>query len=68
MGVFKSVTGTAKTLMSGQKATQVTRTTKLAQAEVVSWSGCKDDQTSADATEGGRATGAMSWAWIKALG
>ena len=26
----------------------------------ISWSGCKDDQTSADANIGGRSTGAMS--------
>lgn len=28
-------------------------------ADVISWSGCKDIQTSADATEAGKATGAM---------
>jgi len=34
----------------------------------ISWSGCKDSQTSADATEAGKATGAMSFAFIQALG
>lgn len=29
--------------------------------------GCKDTQTSADASEAGQATGAMSWAFISAL-
>jgi hypothetical protein len=33
----------------------------------ISWSGCKDSQTSADATEAGKATGAMSYAFIKTL-
>ena len=33
----------------------------------ISWSGCKDSQTSADATEAGKATGAMSYAFIHAL-
>lgn len=27
----------------------------------ISWSGCKDSQTSADTQEAGQATGAMSW-------
>ena len=27
----------------------------------ISWSGCKDDQTSADTQEAGQATGAMSF-------
>lgn len=31
------------------------------------WSGSKDDQTSADASIAGQATGAMSWAFIGAL-
>lgn len=31
------------------------------------WSGCKDSQTSADADEAGKATGAMSYAFITAL-
>lgn len=30
-------------------------------------SGCKDSQTSADATEAGKATGAMSWAFTTVL-
>lgn len=30
----------------------------------ISWSGCKDDQTSADTQEAGEATGAMSFVRI----
>lgn len=36
-------------------------------ADVIMFSGCKDDQTSADANEAGRATGAMSYAITRAL-
>lgn len=31
------------------------------------WSGCKDSQTSADTSEAGKATGAMSYAFTTAL-
>ncbi|KAI9098354.1 peptidase C14, caspase domain-containing protein [Phlyctochytrium arcticum] len=37
------------------------------EALVVQFSGCRDDQTSADASIGGEATGAMSWALLKTL-
>lgn len=40
---------------------------KFSPADVVSISGCKDDQTSADASISGNATGAMSWSFITAL-
>ncbi|KAJ3017342.1 Ca(2+)-dependent cysteine protease [Thoreauomyces humboldtii] len=36
-------------------------------AHVVQLSGCQDSQTSADASIGGEATGAMSWALLKTL-
>ncbi|ORY96418.1 caspase domain-domain-containing protein [Syncephalastrum racemosum] len=36
-------------------------------ADVIMFSGCKDDQTSADATEAGKATGAMSYALTSTL-
>ena len=35
---------------------------------VVMFSGCQDDQTSADASIGGSAVGAMSWAFLKTMG
>ncbi|KAI0721801.1 caspase domain-containing protein [Fomitopsis betulina] len=41
---------------------------KRTKADVISWSGCADSQTSADTFEGGAAVGAMSYAFIKALG
>ncbi len=35
--------------------------------DVWMYSGCADDQTSADTTIGGVATGAMSWAFMAAM-
>jgi metacaspase-1 len=36
-------------------------------ADVIQFSGCRDTQTSADATIGGKATGALSWSIIEAF-
>ncbi|KAJ3478601.1 hypothetical protein NLI96_g9640 [Meripilus lineatus] len=61
-GVFSSVTGILKTATgSTQKAEKKARQTKTSPADVISWSGCKDSQTSADTFEGGQSTGAMSF-------
>ncbi|KAI0055439.1 hypothetical protein BV25DRAFT_175640 [Artomyces pyxidatus] len=40
---------------------------KSTPADVISWTGCKDSQTSADTTQNGVAVGAMSYAFIKVL-
>ncbi|KAI9329034.1 peptidase C14, caspase domain-containing protein [Zopfochytrium polystomum] len=40
---------------------------KETQGTVIQWSGCKDDQTSADTKIGNMPTGAMSWAFIKTV-
>ncbi|KAI0643988.1 caspase domain-containing protein [Trametes meyenii] len=40
---------------------------KSTPADVISWSGCKDSQTSADTWEQGVATGAMSYAFMTSL-
>jgi hypothetical protein len=37
---------------------------KISNADVIMFSGCRDDQTSADANEAGTFTGAMSWAFL----
>ncbi|KAK7690938.1 Ca(2+)-dependent cysteine protease [Cerrena zonata] len=67
-GVFSSVSGLLKTASgSGQKAEKKARATKTSPADVISWSGCKDSQTSADAFEAGQATGAMSFAFMTSL-
>lgn len=60
-GVFKKVT------KSGSSNRDQVRTMKASPADVISISGCKDDQTSADANEGGQNTGAMSWSFIKTI-
>jgi hypothetical protein len=41
--------------------------TRSTEADVIQFSGCKDNQTSADAQINGQATGAMSYALISAL-
>ncbi|KAI9480295.1 MAG: caspase domain-containing protein [Benjaminiella poitrasii] len=53
----------------GQSQTQKERIKQLkgSSADVIMFSGCKDDQTSADANEAGRATGAMSYAITTAI-
>ncbi|KAJ7756475.1 peptidase C14, caspase domain-containing protein [Mycena maculata] len=67
-GVMKSAMGIMKAATGGQKkAEDYARATRTSPADAISWSGCKDSQTSADANEAGRATGAMSYAFITAL-
>lgn len=66
-GVFRSVKALGSKVMNGEKAQNLTRQTKSSNADCISWSGCKDSQTSADASEAGKATGAMSYAFIQAL-
>ncbi|KAJ2918783.1 hypothetical protein MD484_g1598, partial [Candolleomyces efflorescens] len=48
-------------------AHELTKATRTSPADVVFLSGCKDIQTSADATIGGEATGALSHAFVKTL-
>ncbi|GAB7357295.1 hypothetical protein MBLNU459_g8262t1 [Dothideomycetes sp. NU459] len=60
MGLFKKAT-------SGDSVYQNNLRTKTSPADVIMWSGSKDDQTSQDAQIAGQATGAMSWAFISAL-
>ncbi|KIJ11956.1 hypothetical protein PAXINDRAFT_15139 [Paxillus involutus ATCC 200175] len=67
-GVISGVTDLVKVASgNAQKADQRTKATRTSLADVISWSGCKDSQTSADALIGGRNTGAMSDAFLKAL-
>ncbi|KAJ3503123.1 hypothetical protein NLJ89_g8572 [Agrocybe chaxingu] len=61
MGLVKTATG------SSQKADKISKATRTSPADVISFSGCKDSQTSADTEEAGSATGAMSYAFISAL-
>jgi len=69
-GVLRSALGLVKTATGhnqAQRAEQVTKATRTSPADVISWSGCKDSQTSADSEEAGKATGAMSFAFISVL-
>ncbi|KAI0270327.1 caspase domain-containing protein [Russula aff. rugulosa BPL654] len=69
-GVLQTVTGFVRTATTGRSAqakARATKTSRLMSYARISWSGCKDSQTSADAEEAGSATGAMSYAFITAL-
>ncbi|KAJ1327506.1 metacaspase-1 [Microdochium nivale] len=66
-GMAKSLFGFAKTAMNGNSGYEKTKATRTSPADVIMWSGSKDDQTSADATINAQATGAMSHAFILAL-
>ncbi|KAG6094150.1 hypothetical protein E4U30_003613 [Claviceps sp. LM220 group G6] len=66
-GMASTVFGFAKTAFKGDDAYRKTKDTKTSPADVIMWSGSKDNQTSADATIANQATGAMSWAFITAL-
>lgn len=67
-GVFSSAKGLFKVATGqSQKAQKKARESKTSPADCISWSGCKDSQTSADTVEAGGATGAMSYAFITTL-
>jgi len=53
--------------LKGNQITPSARAAKLTSADVISWCACRDDQTSADTTEGGEAVGAMSYAFMFSL-
>ncbi|ODV63031.1 caspase family protein ASCRUDRAFT_79615 [Ascoidea rubescens DSM 1968] len=66
---MRSIFGAVKVFMNGSndEAHEKTKKTKTSPADVIMLSGCKDDQTSADASIGGEATGAMSYAFMKVM-
>jgi len=67
-GLLKGGLGILRAAGGGsQKADEYTKKTKTSAADVISFSGCKDSQTSADTVEAGKATGAMSHAFITVL-
>lgn len=67
-GMMSGLMNVGKQMMgTNSNATNVTRQTRTSPADVVMWSGCKDSQTSADTSEAGKATGAMSYAFIAAI-
>lgn len=66
-GAISSITGLVKKATLGKQDRNAVIQNKASAADVISISGCKDDQTSADASEGGQLTGAMSWSFISVL-
>ncbi|PQK10661.1 hypothetical protein BB8028_0002g09800 [Beauveria bassiana] len=66
-GMSSQIVSLFKKATSGEEAHSRALATKTSPADVVMWSGSKDDQTSADASIGLQATGAMSWAFITSL-
>lgn len=66
-GMLKGLMGTFTEAKNTGSAEDLTKRTKSSPADVVMFSGCKDSQTSADAVEAGKATGAMSWAFITVM-
>ncbi|CAG8740965.1 13147_t:CDS:2, partial [Acaulospora morrowiae] len=66
-GIKTSLMSFGKKATSGKKISERNRQNKASLADVVMFSGCKDAQTSADANEEGKSTGAMSYAFVKTL-
>ncbi|MCJ1287219.1 Ca(2+)-dependent cysteine protease [Xylographa opegraphella] len=66
-GIASTAMGFFKKATTGDTAYEKALQTKTSPADVIMWSGSKDEQTSQDAQIGGEATGAMSWAFITAL-
>ncbi|CAO1621815.1 unnamed protein product [Parajaminaea phylloscopi] len=66
-GMLKGLMGTFNEARNTESAEAFTKANRSSPADVVMLSGCKDAQTSADAVEAGKATGAMSWAFIEVL-
>ncbi|KAI9008750.1 caspase domain-containing protein [Phycomyces nitens] len=67
MGAFSSMKDTAMRLFNARDVGEQNRQTNSSPADVIMFSGCKDDQTSADSQEAGKATGAMSFAFTSTL-
>ncbi|OCF55078.1 metacaspase [Kwoniella mangroviensis CBS 10435] len=66
-GIMANLFGAAKDVFDAKKSHEKTKKTRTSPADVIQWAGCKDNQTSADTQEEGKATGAMSYAFIAAL-
>lgn len=61
-GALSSIMSLGKQLLEARQISDDVRQRNTTLADVIMFSGCKDDQTSADAKEAGRPTGAMSFA------
>ncbi|KAI9491696.1 peptidase C14, caspase domain-containing protein [Zychaea mexicana] len=66
-GALSSLMSLGKQIISSRDTEEENRENNSSAADVIMFSGCKDDQTSADASEAGKATGAMSYAFTTTL-
>jgi hypothetical protein len=66
-GALSSIMSLGKQLLESRDVADQVRRKNTSLADVIMFSGCKDDQTSADAQEAGKATGAMSYAFTSKL-
>ncbi|KAI7870808.1 caspase domain-containing protein [Spinellus fusiger] len=66
-GALSSFMSLGNKIIKGKSVDERVKQMKSSPADVVMFSGCKDEQTSADAFEAGRSTGAMSYAFTTAL-
>ena len=69
-GIFKGLSSSVKSFINqgrSSQANEYSKQTKTAACDAISLSGCKDDQTSADSSIGGQATGAMSYAFLTVM-
>ncbi|KAG2234528.1 hypothetical protein INT48_007341 [Thamnidium elegans] len=66
-GALSSIMSLGKQFFESRNIADEVRRKNTSHADVIMFSGCKDDQTSADAQEAGKATGAMSYAFITTL-
>ncbi|KAI8072951.1 caspase domain-containing protein [Gongronella butleri] len=64
---LSSLMALGKQMIETKRTESANRERNSSTADVVMFSGCKDDQTSADASEAGKATGAMSYAFIRSF-
>lgn len=62
-GALSSIFNLGKNLMGRKGVDEKIKKFKSSEADVIMFSGCKDNQTSADAMENGKSTGAMSYAF-----
>ncbi|KIJ45173.1 hypothetical protein M422DRAFT_30023 [Sphaerobolus stellatus SS14] len=66
-GAMRRFSSAVKIVTVGRRADEHARKTRTSPADVVSFSGCKDSQIGVDTYQAGEATGAMSYAFMKAL-
>lgn len=67
LSTLGSMATTVKNGMGTNVNKEKIRQVKFSPADVIMFSGSKDDQTSADAVEDGKNIGAMSWSFIRVL-